>query len=692
MAEPIRVCEFVGNMNGGGVEAVVMNYYRHVDRTRVQFDFVVTDSSTIVPREEMEELGARVFTVPAYTNLSAFLKASYELFRSHPEWKIVHAHMNALNVFPLGQAAKAGVPVRISHSHSTSGKGETVKNAAKAILKTQANKYPTHRFACSRCAGEWLFGKGADFEVVYNAIDLNRFFFSAPARAKVRAGLGLVDGQVAIGHVGRFMPQKNHQFLLEAFSHAAKRRDDLVLLCVGSGEAQAFAENWVRERGLASKVRFLGQRDDVNELYQAFDAFALPSLYEGLCLVGVEAQAAGLPCTLSDRITREVDMTGTCQFLPIDDPDVWADAMCSVEPRNDVKRAAVDRDDFSNYDIVRQGHWLTEKYLELYREVVADSRPELVLVNTKGQKGESSSEKPNVGVLMSTYNGERYLDEQIDSIAVQEGISVEMFVRDDGSSDSTPDKLCDLSAGIRGCIDGWHVDYGGNLGFLGSFETLLSQAEGCDYYAFSDQDDFWFSDKIIRAIGAIRHVDGPALYASSVLISDETLKPLGENLFPGFIYSIPSELIRHRLAGHTMVWNHALQEVIRTIGVIPCWSHDQHVVLAALLAGAPLYLDSGSYVLHRRLNTSVTPGGVGLGKRVSHELSMLWNEGNKADRAELAQSLLSIPDARLSDGDKRFLSNCVNHRWLDLINDPLFDCGVGLGNAEARVSALLGRF
>lgn len=369
MAEPIRVCEFVGNMNGGGVEAVVMNYYRHVDRSKVQFDFVVTESSTIVPREEMEALGARVFTVPAYTNLPAFQRASYELFKSHPEWRIVHAHMNALNVFPLREAARAGIPVRIAHSHSTSGKGETVKNAAKAVLKTQANRYPTERFACSRFAGEWLFGKGAGFEVVYNAIDLDRFFFSAPARAKARAGLGLVGGQVAIGHVGRFMPQKNHRFLLEAFSRAAKRRDDLVLLCVGSGEAEALAESWVRERGLASKVKFLGQRSDVNELYQAFDAFALPSLYEGLCLVGVEAQAAGLPCLLSDRITREVDVTGTCEFLPIDDPDVWADALCAVEPRGDAERAGIDHADFANYDIVRQGAWLTDKYLELYEEV-----------------------------------------------------------------------------------------------------------------------------------------------------------------------------------------------------------------------------------------------------------------------------------------------------------------------------------
>lgn len=117
MAPPIRVCQFIGNMNGGGVEAVVMNYYRHVDPSKVQFDFVVTESSTYIPRDDLESLGAHVFTVPVYTHLHAFQKASYELFRSHPEWRIVHSHMNALSMFPLKEAVKADMPVRIAHSH-----------------------------------------------------------------------------------------------------------------------------------------------------------------------------------------------------------------------------------------------------------------------------------------------------------------------------------------------------------------------------------------------------------------------------------------------------------------------------------------------------------------------------------------------------------------------------------------------
>lgn len=370
MGEPIRVCEFVGNMNGGGVEAVVMNYYRHVDRSKVQFDFVVTDSSTIVPRSEMESLGARVYVVPAYTNLIAFQKASYELFNTHPEWKIVHAHMNALNVFPLKEAFRAGVPVRISHSHSTAGRGEMMKNIAKAVLKTQANRYPTERFACSRFAGEWLFGKEEPFELVYNAIDLDRFWFSGHTRALVRQQLGFHDGQLVIGHVGRFMPQKNQGFLIDVFEKLVELRDDVMLVFVGTGQGESAAKEAVRARGIAERVRFLGQRDDVADLYQAFDMFVLPSLYEGLGMVAVEAQVSGLPCVISDKVPAEANVTGNCRVLPLHEPRSWANVLCGLTLRDGSERASIDRRVFSNYDIIRQAAWLTEKYLRFHEGAV----------------------------------------------------------------------------------------------------------------------------------------------------------------------------------------------------------------------------------------------------------------------------------------------------------------------------------
>lgn len=253
--EPIRVAQVVGKMLGGGVEAVVMNYYHHIDRSKVQFDFLVDADSTLVPRDEIESLGGRVFEIPPYQHVVEYQRELQRLFKQEG-WKIVHSHINALSVFPLRAAKKAGVPVRIAHSHSTSGKGEYAKNALKAVLKMQSNRYPTHRFACSQFAGEWLFGKAEHFEVVYNAIDLDRFRFNAEARAQARADLGLVGNQFAIGHVGRFTAQKNHTFLIDIFTEVAKRRDDAVLLLVGTGEAEASAKSLVDERGLTVALCF----------------------------------------------------------------------------------------------------------------------------------------------------------------------------------------------------------------------------------------------------------------------------------------------------------------------------------------------------------------------------------------------------------------------------------------------------
>ena len=361
---PIRVAQIVGKMNGGGVEAVVMNYYRHIDRSRVQFDFLVNSDSMLIPSEEIAALGGRVFEIPPYQRVNEYQSELLRLFKQEG-WMIVHSHVNALSVFPLRAAKKADVPVRIAHSHSTSGKGEHAKNVIKAVLKTQSNRYPTDRFACSRVAGEWLFGEGSDFEIVYNAIELRRFYYDAAVRAETRANLGLADGQFAIGHVGRFTAQKNHRFLIDLFSEVARHSSDAVLLLVGSGVTRPLVESRIAELGIADRVKFLGQRVDVERLYQAFDAFVLPSLYEGLGVVAIEAQAAGLPCFLSDTITREVDVTGTCRFLPINNPDVWADAICHVERHANDGRISVQASAFADYDIDRQGERLTKKYLEL---------------------------------------------------------------------------------------------------------------------------------------------------------------------------------------------------------------------------------------------------------------------------------------------------------------------------------------
>lgn len=367
---PIRVCQVVGNMNGGGVEQVVMNYYHHVDRSLVQFDFVVTENSSLVPREELESLGARVFTVPAYAKLAAYKSAIYRLFCSHPEWRIVHSHMNALNVFPLHQAAKAGIPVRIAHSHSTagSGRGETARNAAKALLRTQANRYPTVRFACGHYAGEWLFGKGSDFTVIPNAIDLGHFSYSPEKRTSLRTELGISQESFVVGHLGRFMAQKNHSFLVDIFAELLKRRPTSVLLLAGEGPLMDEIKRKAVSLGIQDSVHFLGQRSDVDRIYCASDVLCMPSLYEGLPVTGVEAQASGLPLLISDQVTDEILITRRTRKLPLSaGPVGWADILMTMEPSSRLKQLSeADRNALAPYDIVRQGSWLTDKYLQLY--------------------------------------------------------------------------------------------------------------------------------------------------------------------------------------------------------------------------------------------------------------------------------------------------------------------------------------
>lgn len=363
MSEPIRVAHVMGKMVGGGLEAVVMNYYRHIDRARVQFDFIVDEDSTLVPKEEIESLGGRMFTVPPYQRVVAYQRALVRLFCKQG-WKIVLSHENALSVFPLRAAKRAGVPVRIAHSHSTSGPGEPVRNAMKWVLRRFANVYPTHRMACSRHAGEWLFGKKADFDVLYNAIELDRFRFDPRVRAEVRAELGIPDSSLIVGHIGRFVTQKNHAFLLEIFGRIVRDGVDAVLVLAGDGPLRPNMERKARSLGVSDRVRFLGQRSDVSRLYQAFDIFCLPSLYEGLGIVAVEAQASGLPCVLSTEVPREVEVTGWCTFLSLHDPaERWSAAVERAASLSDRDVAALGN--FRDYEIDEAALGLMNWYLGL---------------------------------------------------------------------------------------------------------------------------------------------------------------------------------------------------------------------------------------------------------------------------------------------------------------------------------------
>lgn len=364
MNKPIRIAQVMGKMNGGGVEAVVMNYYRHIDKERIQFDFLVDADSSQIPSDEIESLGGRIFEVPPYSHPIAYQKSLRSLF-GEEGWSVVHSHINALSVFSLRAAKKSGVPIRIAHSHNTSGKGEHVRNVIKNILRLFANVYPTHRFACSEHAGRWLFGR-KPYTVVHNAVELSKFVFDADVRRGLREELSISADTVVIGHAGRFMPQKNHSFLLEAFAGLCRSRDDCVLLCVGDGPLLEDMKQKAVALGIADKVLFTGYRNDLYRFYQAFDVFVLPSLYEGLGMVAIEAQCAGLPCLLSDAVPSEADVTGTVQFLSVEDPSTWTDALSHFEAG---ARLLVNEECFSCYDIDLAAQRVMTLYEEMAREV-----------------------------------------------------------------------------------------------------------------------------------------------------------------------------------------------------------------------------------------------------------------------------------------------------------------------------------
>lgn len=326
--EKIVVAHIVGKWLGGGVEAVIMNYYRNIDRKKIEFHFICDEDSTNIPYDEIKKLGGKVILVPPYQNILKYNKKLKEIFNSE-KYKIVHSHINVLSVFPLRIAKKCGVPIRIAHSHSTTNKVEWKKNLMKQALKPFSKIYATDYFACSKLAGVWLFGKKemekGKVTIVNNAIDLDKFSFDEKIRKEKRKELKLKKDTFVVGHIGRFVKQKNHSFLIDVFNEVYKKNNNAILLLIGQGPLKVEIEDKVKTLNLEKQVISLGQREDVQELYQVMDVFVLPSIYEGLPVVGVEAQAMKKICVLSNSMTKETKILDSTKFISLDkDEKQWA--------------------------------------------------------------------------------------------------------------------------------------------------------------------------------------------------------------------------------------------------------------------------------------------------------------------------------------------------------------------------------
>ena len=321
--KPIIVAQIMGKWVGGGVESVIMNYYRHLDHSKVQFDFICDEDSTRIPYDEIKKLGGRVFLVPKYQNLPKYLKALERLFKEN-QYRIVHSNINTLSVFPLYAAKKAGVPIRISHSHSTSNPKEWKRNLIKNILRPFSKRYATNYFACSEKTGIYQFGKRKSklVKIIPNSIDIEKFKFRPKDRQDICAELGIEEDTIVIGHIGRFVETKNHQFIIHSFSKLHQKNPNTKLILIGDGPLLEKTRKTVIDLGLEESVLFLGRKENIAPYYSVFDIFFLPSLYEGMPMSGIEAQVSGLKCIFSSSFSKDTAIIpGNVLFLSNEDKE-----------------------------------------------------------------------------------------------------------------------------------------------------------------------------------------------------------------------------------------------------------------------------------------------------------------------------------------------------------------------------------
>ena len=336
----IRVAIIAGVLHSGGKRNLIMEYYRHIDKTKVQYDFICDSDSNGIPKEEIEKLGGKVYLVPPYKHIFSHLKATYKILKDN-HYQVMHAFDNTLNVFPLFVGKLAGVKVRISESISKGDKNEA-KTKIKLVLRRFSHWFATDFMANSIDCGVWQFGKKtyddgkiAIFKTVINA-DANAF--DKVLRDETRKKFGWED-KVIYGFIGRYVEQKNPLFLIDIFNSIAKKQPNAKLVMIGFGELETAMHEKIKEYGLQDRVEDLGRRDDIKQFYNAFDAFLLPSLYEGMPVVGIEAQCAGLPIFFSKNITEETTASELAHYIGLNEsPEVWADTIINVVNANLGKR------------------------------------------------------------------------------------------------------------------------------------------------------------------------------------------------------------------------------------------------------------------------------------------------------------------------------------------------------------------
>ena len=376
----LRVLHSVSNMARAGIETMLMNYYREMDRNQIQFDFLANKPVPGEYDEEIRSMGGRVFVSPGLNPLHfpRYRRYVADLLRDNPDIRIVHAHNEAMGYYALKSAKDAGMRVRIAHAHNTQIIHD-YKYPLKLVCKQLLPGAATDYWSCGRDAGIYYYGEkrwNASGFILRNAIDVTRFGFRQEARERKRQQHGLQDCFV-IGHVGRFNVQKNHSRLLDIFAEIDQKVPEARLVLVGTGELEQAVKEKASAIGIQDKTLIPGQTADVSDWYQAMDCFVLPSLFEGLPVVGIEAQAAGLPCVFSDRVTDEVLLSPEARRVSLQaDNAEWAAEIMTAMRRPDADRTqGMDIVRRAGYDIHTEAQKLQERYLEMAARAYSAAQP-----------------------------------------------------------------------------------------------------------------------------------------------------------------------------------------------------------------------------------------------------------------------------------------------------------------------------
>lgn len=368
----VKVLHFVSTPAiWNGVMSVIMNYYRHINRESIQFDFLCFMPCDRSYEEEIQRMGGQVFYIPKPGSSIESLKELRKFFEIHgKEYQVVHNHEVYLSFYLESLARSVGISRFIIHSHATRYSDRLISAIRNAILCFPIRFMKCETLACSRDAGIFLFGnkkiKKGSFYILHNAIEVGNFSFDWFERTRLREQLK-IEKCFVIGHVGRYMPQKNHSFLIKVFAKLHADMPNARLLLIGDGPCKSTIEKQCMEYGIMEKVLFIGNVSDVSKWYSAMDILVLPSIFEGLGNALIEAQANGLTCLASEQVPIEAKVENACQFLPLKE-EVWMRTILNFEkanPKRKEKEQKIINESFfkAHYDINVESQWL-QKYYE----------------------------------------------------------------------------------------------------------------------------------------------------------------------------------------------------------------------------------------------------------------------------------------------------------------------------------------